>query len=790
MFTLSLFGTASIEGPDGLLVAGRVTQGRQLALLSMLALAHGRTLSRDKLVGTLWPEASAERARPLLSDTVYVLRNALGSDALVSTGDALSLDPARVGSDVARFEDAVAQRRFEEAVGLYRGPLLDGFHLAGSVEFETWLDAERRRLDLLYAGALECLAGAAEAAGLTDAGVGWWRRRAAHDPHNGHVALRLMHALDAAGDRAGALQHARIHATLLREDFDADPDPELLAFAERLRRAEHAAPPPPVAAGVDGPQEPRVASAAAGAAALAQPPDRPGTAPPTPLLLPSSTRRPAHRRAAVIGLAGAVALVALALAVVNPFGRNTAAGPARSVAVLPFLNMSPDPAHTYFSDGLSEQIILALSRIDGLRVAARTSSFALRNRELDVRAIADTLDVHAVLEGSVLVNGDRLRVIAQLIDARTGYHIWSEQYDGRVSDAFALQDSVAYAIASALHLRLTDAGTRAASAAPSFEAYDLYLRGLYLRNSLSADALSQAAELFDRVIELEPGYAQAWAAKASVIAPQAYFRYTDRDRAVAELRMLVSRALELDPRAGEAHASLAVLRLFYEWDWPAAEAALRRATELNPNDAHAWHHLGNLHSVMGNLAAAVAARERAVQLDPLNARTRIVLCRDYQRAGNFEGAMEQARRAAQLDALNPLALGRAPSLPVGIAEVLWRQGREEEAVTEYVRLATLRNATPDEVDAMREGYASSGMPGFWKAWLAMDRRQSGASPDPFRMAITHVAAGDTAAALDWLDRAYAERNPALIYLHREPVLSGMSEHPRVRRVARAMRLPD
>jgi TolB-like protein/Flp pilus assembly protein TadD len=458
--------------------------------------------------------------------------------------------------------------------------------------------------------------------------------------------------------------------------------------------------------------------------------------------------------------------------------------------VLPFVNMSPDPANTYFSDGLSEQIILALSRISGLRVAARTSSFALRNRELDVRAIADTLDVQAVLEGSVLVRGERLRVIAQLIDARTGYHIWSEQYDGGVRDAFALQDSIALAIADALNLRLAGSSTRlAGTRAVSLEAYDLYLRGLYLRHDLTADALTHAVEYFDRAIALEPRFAQAWAAKASAIAPQAYFRYANRDSVLAQLRTLTARSLELDPEMGEAYASLGVLRLFYEWDWSGAHAALLRAIELNPNDAHAWHHLGNYHAAMGEVQAALAAREKGVQLDPLNGRTRIVLSRDYLIAGDYDRALEQARRAAQLDPLNPLMLGRGPGLPSGTAEVLLRLGHERDAIEEYLRIAHLRGATPPELQAMRDGHASSGMTGFWKAWLAMDLRQSGPSPDPVRMTATHLVAGDTAQALDWLDRAFDERTPGLIYLHRDPVISGMRAHPRVLRITRAMKFP-
>jgi TolB-like protein/DNA-binding SARP family transcriptional activator/Flp pilus assembly protein TadD len=814
VYTLRLLGSPSIEGSDGTVVGGRPAQGRQLALLALLALAPGRALSRDKLVTILWPESSAVRARPQLSDTVYVLRHALGEDVLRSAADGLALNAERVTSDVGLFEQLLDEGRLEEAVGRWRGPLLDGFHVSGSVEFETWLAGERARLERLYSRALEKLAGDAEARGDVEAALGWWRRRATHDPHNGHAALQFMRALDAAGDRAGALQHARIHAILLREEFDAEPDAELTAFAERLRQDTASAPPgvdrfaraharetaralapPPTPTAIPAQASaptPASAPAPAPASAPALPPAMDADPPPSPLAAIAAPQAdpwplPAGRRRLAVA-AALVLTVTLGIALAWGVMHDDEPALARSVGVLPFINMSPDPANTYFSDGLSEQVILALSRIDGLRVAARTSSFALRNRELDVRAIADTLDVHAVLEGSVLVHGERLRVIAQLIDARTGFHIWSEQYDGDLHDAFALQDSIAIAIADALHLRL--AGTRAPAAAqPSFEAYDYYFRGLYLRRTLAPDALVQAAEYFDRAIALEPRFAQAWAAKASVIAPQAYFRYANRDSVVAELRVLTRRALELDPQAGEAHAALGVLRLFYEWDWAGAEAALRRAIELNPNDAHAWHHLANYQSAMGEMSGAVAAREKAVQLDPLNARTRVVLSRDYLITGNYDAALEQGRRAAQLDAMNPLLLGRGPTVPAGAAEVLLRQGHAQEAVEEYIRLATLRGATPAELQAMRDGYTAAGMTGFWKAWLAMDVRQSGPSPDPVRMAATHLLAGDTARAFDWLDRALDERSPGLIYLHRYPGISGLRAHPRIERIARVMRLP-
>ena len=793
MYTLRLLGTASIDASDGR-VSGRAAQGRRLALLALLALARGRELSRDKLVALLWPEATPDRARPQLSDALYVLRHALGEDVVRSVGDAVALDPAAIRSDVADFERGLDEGRLADAVALYRGPLLDGFHLSGTVEFESWLDGERADLDRRYAAALEALAEAAEAEGALDAALGWWRRRAAHDPCNGRVALRLMRALDASGNRAGAITHARIHATLLREQLDAEPNAEVTAFAERLRNeplpAPAAAPPVPVAS-----------EAAASASAD---PAFPHPAQSLPAPAPTGTSRTSRairlpgvasavaaqmRRPAVFAITAAALLIIAVIGVPHGMRRLAGPAPARSVGVLPFVNMSGDPSNTYFSDGLSEQIILALSRIDGLQVAARTSSFALRHRELGVRAIADTLGVQAVLEGSVLVDGDRLRVIAQLIDARTGFHIWSEQYDGELSDAFALQDRVASAIAGALHLRL--AGSTAPvfrAAAPGLQAYDYYLRGLYLRNSLSADGLRQASEYFDRAIELEPRFAAAWAAKASVVAPQAYFRYADRDDVVAQMRTLTERALQLDPQLGEAHVALGILRLFFDWDWSGARAALLRAIELNPNDAHAWHHLANYYAATGSVQDALAARERSVALDPLNPRTRTVLSRDYVAAGDYNRALRESLRAAQLDPVHPLQLGRGPTLPANPADVYMRLGRADEGIADHLRTASLRGATPGELDAMRDAYATSGMAGFWRRWLELDLRQSGPSPDPARMAAAYAMAGDTASACDWLERAFAERNPGLIYIMRDPFLAPLHSHPRFLRIAAAMNL--
>jgi TolB-like protein/DNA-binding SARP family transcriptional activator len=781
---VKLLGSSSIDTARGALVTGRAAQGRRLALLAILALARGRPISRDKIVALLWPESTSERARHQLSDAVYIIRGALGENAIRSAGDELLLDPAVLPSDVAQFERSLDEGHPDAAVALYRGALLDGFHLSDAAEFERWLDGERARLAQRYAVARESLALAAEERGDMVAAVEWWRKLAAHDPYSGRITLRLMRALDAEGNRAGALQHARAHATLLREDFDAEPDSEVSAFAELLR-SEPTRRRDDAAVAVPERAAPEVATRAA---RRSVPPVELPAAMSAPLL----SQQPRKVRGYLVAPVAALLLVALVGAYQIRAARLAkVTGAVRSVAVLPFVNMTAEPDKAYFSDGLTEEIITALSRIEGLRVAARTSSFALRDRGLNVRAIGDTLGVGAVLEGSVRSDGTRLRVTAQLIDAGNGYHIWSGVYDRALADVLAVQDEIAHSIAAALELTLArPSGKRTARRSPDPGAYDLYLRGLYLRNSLSTGALRQAVAHFDSAIALAPDFALAYAGKASVIAPQIYFGQIPQEEGVRDLRMLSSRALELEPTLGEAHVALGILRLFFDWDWPGAEQALRRAIELNPNDAHAYHHLANYFSAVGRFRDALAARERAAELDPLNPRTLIVLGNDRWRTADSEGALAEYRRAQALDPMNPLLLGLGPNVPSGPARVYHSQGRYEEMVDELARIATLRGASPRDVDLLRRSFADSGLQSFWRSWLAFDRRQSKGLLDPLRAAALWALIGDTAQSVASFERAYAARNPGLIYVLHDPMFALTLSHPAIARLVREMRFPS
>jgi DNA-binding SARP family transcriptional activator/Tfp pilus assembly protein PilF len=233
---LKLFGGVSLQQETDAL-SGSATQRHRLALLAVLATSHADGVPRDRLMALLWPERDHDHARKLLNQAVYALRQALGEDVILSGAVSLRLDNRIVWCDVLAFEERISTGELDGAVALYAGPFLDGFFLSGAAEFERWVDRERERLAIAYASALESVAGAAEARGDFGAAVNWWKRRAAEDPYDSRVALRLMQALEASGNPAGALRQAAIHERLLREDLGIEPAADTSALAERLRIA-------------------------------------------------------------------------------------------------------------------------------------------------------------------------------------------------------------------------------------------------------------------------------------------------------------------------------------------------------------------------------------------------------------------------------------------------------------------------------------------------------------------------------------------------------------------------
>jgi len=330
-------------------------------------------------------------------------------------------------------------------------------------------------------------------------------------------------------------------------------------------------------------------------------------------------------------------------------GRIRGTGTYDSIAVLPFANLSDNAELEYFSDGLSEELLNALSGVEDLRVAARTSSFAFKGTNIDIRTIADSLGVETVLEGSVRRFGDRVRISVQLIDAAHGFHLWSSEYDRDVEDVFATQDEIAAAVTAALvpRLRAEDAPTTRGGT-HDVAAYDEYLKGREKWRTRNVGLLREAVEHFRTARRLDPGFALAWSGLADAIDALAW-----RDIGAASLlpegRLAALRALTLDPQMAEGWVSAGILAAEFDDDYELGELALRRAIDLRPSYANANQQLGGLLTNVGRVAEGRTFLAKAVELDPLSGFFHVNLADNLMVGGDLEDALREYELAEELD---------------------------------------------------------------------------------------------------------------------------------------------
>lgn len=744
MFTLKLLGGASLEGPDGPLT-GRASQRRRLAALALLAMSRRQGLSREKLAATLWPESDGDRARHLLSDTVYVINRALGGEVVTAVGDELRLQFDRLVCDARAFEDAVDRGAVDEAVRLYTGPFLDGFYVEGSEDFERWASAERGRLQDLHGRALERLADERAARGDLRGAVECWRRLAADDPFNSRVACQLADAMNRAGDRAGALQQMQSHISTLKQELGIAPPEEVASLVRTLRAAS-------------APSEP------AGVTAPAAP--APTQAPITAVPVPDGPR-PSGRMPLMAAIGAVVALLLLVSGIRFFWSRPSAAVTAtslQSVAVLPFSDLSPARDQAYFSDGIAEELSTRLARVPGLKVAARTSAFAFKGTDTDAQAIGRALNVDALLEGSVRQVEGRVRIAVRLVDARAGYQIWADTWDRSGSDVLAMQDEIATGVLRALRPAIvTQTAAKSPTRAINLTAYDLYLQGRYFWHQRTRDSLTRAAASFERAVALAPDYAEAHSGVADAYAVLGFYDHLPPREAFPRARAAAERALQIDSQLAEAHASLGYVALYYDWDWTTAERALDRAIELNPSYSigHQW--LANYLVARGRFDEAVTAMRTAQEVDPLSLIASAALGWVHYRRRDYDAAVQQCRRTIELN-------------PNFEQAWLWggsaheAAGRYAEALQMLQKAAVLSQRSAIVLTALGRAHALSGdVSAARKIVEELHREHAGYLP-AYEMAKLHLALGERSEALIWLRRAYDQRSHSVVFLAVDPQL--------------------
>jgi len=429
--------------------------------------------------------------------------------------------------------------------------------------------------------------------------------------------------------------------------------------------------------------------------------------------------------------------------------RNTASAArteaaTKSIAVLPFVDMSQAKDQEYFCDGISEEILDTLAKVDGLRVVARTSSFSFKGKNADVGEVASKLNVENVLEGSLRREGNRIRITAQLISARNGFHLWSDTYERELKDVFAVQDEITRAIVDALKVKLSVAPP--ARKRQNTEAYDLYLQGLYFSNKSTEEELRKSLDLFQRSLEKDPNSARAWIgiAKAWIWLADAYVKPLE---AYSKVKEAASKALALDERNAEAHSYLGETKRILDRNPSGEEEELKRALEIDPNSVDAHMFTSFLKSAQGQLEEAVQEIEEAERLDPLSPPVCFVAVLWYRSADRIEDAINAAQRSIQLD---PNYVYFDPPL----ADAYRQKGDVNQAVALYEKA---------------QAAAHFPSPGLGIAYAKMGRRddarrvldqlieksrQQYVAADS--IAAVYVALGEKDDALRWLERAFEE----------------------------------
>ncbi len=746
MFRLHVLGTARIEGPQGRL-SGEVAQRHRLALLASLAAARGSTVPREKLIALLWPEQGEKEARHLLNVSAHIIRKALGDNVLRSEGANLRLDHAVLASDLGDFRASLARGDVATAVDIYGGPFLDGFFLDGAPEFERWQGTERLNLEAEYTSAVERLAEVAENGGRWKEAAKWWQMLWNRSPENEATTLRLMQALERSGDRGGALRIADAHRTHLLQEFGADTGRAVPELAARIRSE-------PVAA-----------------LSLPDRPSAPVSSRSSPAEFDARLRKARRvRRSVIVGTA--VIATALTVAALGPWGtpRET------SVAVLPFIDLTPTGDRAYLGDGMTEELLNALARIPGLQVAARSSSFQFRDPDVDIRLVGERLGVDAVVEGSVRLDGTRLRVTAQLIETERGYHLWSGQYDRRMEDVFAVQEEIARTVARALGARLGRAApdTLVPRATTSAAAYDQYLRGRYHWNRRTTDDMWSALRSFEQAIAIDPRFAGAYAGLSDTWQLLPDYGNVNARQGLARAKTAALRAIALDSTLAEAHASLGAILDDYDHNRAGAEQAYRTAILLNPAYATARQWLAIHLADEARHDEAAQEIERARRLDPLSRiiNTAVGAIRYFAR--DYPGAIAEYR--AVVDRTPDFALGWAL-----LGRVYLVAGQLDSALTTLERSVRLSDGDPSYEAVYAAALAASGRTNEART-IAQRVRNAQVDRDGYvpycELASAFVYLGDSLAALDLFERALVERDPALKHIAAEPLYDRIRGHER------------
>ncbi|HEY7552826.1 MAG TPA: BTAD domain-containing putative transcriptional regulator [Hyphomicrobiaceae bacterium] len=626
-FQLSLLGRFELSGPDGPI---DLTSKKLAALLAFLACTAPQAHSRDKLMTLLWGSHFDAQARQNMRQALTRLRRVLGEDALVGSGESVSLQPGVFACDVARFEALVAdgsRDALDGAVSLYRGRLLADIAIPEETWTE-WIENQRQRLEGLALDAMVKLGAQELAAGNHEPALKSASRAIEISGLREDAHRLVMRALAAGGRKSDALKHYEQLIALLKCELDVEPDAGTVSLAAGLRKPQATKSRREVSS-----TQPEANVVPDGATVVLQLPDRP------------------------------------------------------SIAVLPFANMSDDPEQEYFADGMVDDILMALSRARWLFVIARQSSFTYKVRIADVLQIGRELGVRYVVEGSVRKSGTRVRIIAQLIETEGGAHIWADRFQGDLRDIFALQDEITERIVSAVEEKVRDAEIRRARAKPtdSLTAYDFYLRALPAWFGQTDVEYKRTQLLLGKALDADPEYAEALGTLTDSVNIRTLQGWHESwSRGVDEASQIAGRALAAGPDNSTCLASAAfaygILTNRFEEGFELAN----RALVVHPNSVFVCNRVAAVYAICGESDKAIAQCEAACRMNPLDSKKAATFT-----YGTLSFALYMARRYEESVRAGRRALVFAPQSNIArkyVATSLAQLGRTDEARAEIAEL--------------------------------------------------------------------------------------------------------
>jgi TolB-like protein/DNA-binding winged helix-turn-helix (wHTH) protein/tetratricopeptide (TPR) repeat protein len=479
---------------------------------------------------------------------------------------------------------------------------------------------------------------------------------------------------------------------------------------------------------------------------------------------------------AFVLLTGLVVVLAFALRTNRAIATGKTLEHSTSLVVLPLENLSGDKEQDYFADGMTDELIANLAKIRSLHVISRSTAMAYKGTRKPLSEIARELNVDAVVEGTVMRVGNRVRITAELVQVSTDHHLWADTYESQMGDVLALQNRVSSAIVNEIRINLTPEERERLARAPAVspEAYENYLKGVYYWNKRSDENLAKAIGYFEQATQLDPQYALAYAGLSDcyAIISAEIFGTMPASEAAPKAKAAALRALELDPSLAQAQTSLATARFNYDWDWSGASEGFERAIGLNPSYATAYQRYSLYLIAMGRVQDSFAQIQKARELDPLSISINFSLGWRLYMARQYDRAIAQLQNTLEMDPTYEL-----PHLVVG--QAYEQKGEYAIAIPELKKAVELSHGTPLMVSALAHAYARSGNRKEAESLLAeLQTKSKTQYVSPYYLAIVCVGLGKNDQAMDWLEKAFADRSNGLVFLKMEPELDELRSGPR------------